>query len=68
MIMFHLKIQIVLVRIKYKKTHIMTLIKLKVSKAKVSVFLFKNMKLMKNIFQMKSFQKTAYKKLRRLNK
>jgi len=46
----------------------MTLIKLKVSKAKVSVFLFKNMKLMKNIFQMKSFQKTAYKKLRRLNK
>ena len=68
MVMSHLKTQIVQISLKYQKVLILILIKLKVSTAKVSVLIFKNMKLMKTIFKMKSLQSTLYKKLRRLEK
>lgn len=68
MIMFHLKTQIVQVKIKFQKNHKMNLINLEVSKARVSVLIFKNMKLMKTIFKMKSLQSHPFKKLKRLNK
>ena len=50
MIISHLKTQTVRASSKYQKILILTLIKLKVIKAKVFVLIFKNMKLMKTIF------------------
>ncbi len=66
--MFHLKTQIVQVKIKFQKNQKMNLINLEVSKARVSVLIFKNMKLMKTIFKMNSHQSHPFKKLKRLNK
>ena len=61
----HIEIKRVQVCSKYQKVLILTLIKLKVTKAKAFVSTFKNMKSMKTIFQMTLVRRTLYNKLKR---